>query len=316
MPVDPMLLAAVLGTGVTPPAESKDPVEQRKLAFEYEQAVFPTLGVPGPEAPTEDHIVAVDGYPDVLVRLYYPSEPVAGQALPVCLFFFGGSWRQGGLHHPSVGSLCALRAVRANVVIAAVSYALAPEHPYPTALEQGYAALGWLVREAESLGVDPTRIGVSGQSAGGNLAAALTHLNRDRAKYPLALQILEVPALDLTMTHVDRGAVEFTKEQWAAVRKTVEDYVPKTEDIFTPTVSPLMAFDFSGLPPAYIFTAEADVLRGDGEAYATELAADGVPTSVLRLGGLPHDGLAYERVSSTARVAQAAIADILRSLHT
>ena len=316
MPIDPMLLTAVAGTGVAPPAETKDPEEQRKLAFEYEQAVFPALGLVGPTVPTRDHVLSVDGYPDVLVRLFYPSEPVAGQAIPACLFFFGGSWQQGGLHHPSVAAMCAQRAARANVVMAAVSYALAPEHPYPAALEQGYAALEWLVREAESLGVDPTRICVSGQSAGGNLAAALTHLNRARARHPLALQILEVPALDLTLGHLDRGAVEFTEQQWASLEHIVADYVPRAEDRLTPTVSPLLADNFDGLPPAYIFTAEVDPLRGDGEAYAMELAADGVPAAVTRLIGLPHDGLAYERVSSTARVAQAAVADILRSLHT
>ncbi|QUQ63734.1 alpha/beta hydrolase [Kutzneria sp. CA-103260] len=316
MPLDPMLLAAIVGTGILPPSEAKDPEEQRKLAVEYERAVFPTLGLDGPDAPTKDHVLSMDGYPDVLVRLFYPSEPVAGQAIPACLFFFGGAWRQGGLHHPSVAATCARRAVQANVVVAAVSYALAPEHPYPAALEQGYAALEWLVREGESLGVDPNRIGVSGQSAGGNLTAALTHLNRARARHPLAFQILEVPALDLTMGNLDHDAVELPEEQWASLRQMVDDYAPNAEDVLTPTVSPLLADNFDGLPPAYIFTAEVDPLRGDGEAYAMALAADGVPTAVTRLIGLPHEGPAYERVSSTARVAQAAIVDILRSLHT
>ena len=316
MPIDPTLLAAIADLGVPPPAEADDPQEQRKRAFEYERAVYPHLGPAGPRLPTQDHVVPVDGYPDVPVRLYYPREPTAGAAVPVCLFFFGGAFRQGGLHHPSVAAMCALRASRADVVVAAVSYALAPEHPYPAALEQGYAVLEWLVREAESLGVDRTRIAVSGQSAGGNLAAALTLVNRDRAGHPLALQILEVPGLDLTMQHLDRDAAELTDEQWAALEHSVDQYVPRTEDRLDPRVSPLLADDFEGLPPAYIFTAEVDPLRGDGEAYAAALAGARVPVAAMRLVGLTHDGGAYERVSSTARAAQAAVAEALRTLHT
>ena len=315
MPIDPMLVAALTELGVAPPADSEDPAEQRKSALAYEQAVYPRLGPAGPQLPIRDHVVPVDGYPDVLVRLFYPREPVARAGIPACLFFFGGAWRQGGLHHPSVAAMCALRAARADVVVAAVSYALAPEHPFPAALEQGYAALEWLAREAETLGIDGNRLAVSGQSAGGNIAAALTLVNRARAGHPLALQILEVPSLDLTMKHLDHDAIEITPEQLAGLERVVDQYVG-TADRLDPRLSPLLAEDLRGLPPAYVFTAEVDPLRGDGEAYATALSAAGVPTAALRLNGLPHDGLAYERVSSTARVAQAAVADILRTLHT
>ena len=316
MPIDPNLLAAFAELGVAPPAESDDPQEQRKRAFEYEQAVYPHVGPEGPQLPTRDHVVPVDGYPDVLVRLYYPREPTAGVAVPVCLFFFGGAFRQGGLHHPSVAAMCALRASRADVVVAAVSYALAPEHPFPAALEQGYAVLDWLVREAEPLGIDRSRIAVSGQSSGGNLAAALTLVNRDRAGHPLALQILEVPALDLTMQLLDRAVAGLTDEQWAVLGHVMEQYVPRPEDRLDPRASPLLADTFEGLPPAYIFTAEVDPLRGDGEAYAAALADARVPVVAMRLVGMAHDSAVYERVSSTARAAQAAVAEALRTLHT
>ena len=315
MPIDPILLAAVADLGVLPPADTHDPQEQRKRAYEYELAVYPHLGLAGPQLPTRDHVVPVEGYPDVLVRLHYPGEPAAGALIPVCLFFFGGSWRQGGLHHPSVAALCALRAARADVVIAAVSYALAPEHPYPAALEQGYAVLEWLVREADALGLDQARIAVSGQSAGGNLAAALTVVNRDRAGHPLALQILEVPALDLTLKHLDHDAAAMTEEQLAGVGRIVEDYAPRAADRLDPRVSPLLAGRFDGLPPACIFTAEVDPLRGDGEAYAATLAGAGVPVAAMRMVGMTHDSACYEKVSSTARAAQAAVAEALRTLH-
>jgi acetyl esterase len=316
MPIDALLLAAHAELGVTPPAETADPRVRRQRALEYDQAVYPRLGVPGPDLPVRDHVVPVDGYPDVTVRLFHPREPVPGTTLPVCLFFFGGAWRQGGLHHPSVAAMCALRAARADVVVAAVSYALAPEHPYPAALEQGYAALEWLVREADSLGVDRNRIALSGQSSGGNLVAALTHLNRDRARHPIALQILEVPMLDLTLQHFDRDAMPLSDEEWAGIERVVGDYVPDPGNRLLPTVSPLLAGNFEDLPPAYVVTAEVDLLRGDGEAYAAALAGAGIPVAAIRLVGLTHDGGAYERVSATARAGQAAVAEALRTLHT
>ncbi|GAA4524316.1 alpha/beta hydrolase [Amycolatopsis samaneae] len=316
MPLDPSLFAALAGLGVAPPAEAEDPEEQRKRAYDYECAVYPRLGPPGPELPVREHVVPVEGYPDAPVRLYYPDEPGAGTGLPVCLFFFGGAWRQGGVHHPGVAAQCALRAARAGVVVAAVSYALAPEHPFPAAVEQAYAVLGWLVREAGRLGVDRTRIAVAGQSSGGNIAAALTLVNRDRAGYPLASQILEVPALDLTSGHLDLDAVELTDEQRAGLARVVAQYVPREQDRRDPRASPLLAERFDGLPPAYVFTAEIDPLRGDGEAYAAALAGAGVPVAALRLVGQTHESGVYERVSATARVAQAAIADALRALHS
>ncbi|WP_369214747.1 alpha/beta hydrolase [Streptomyces flavofungini] len=315
MPVDAHLIRALTALGIPAPEPADDPEEQRKAAFEFEQAVYPHLGATAPEVPVREHTVPVEGHPDVLVRLYYPGEPTSGAGLPVCLHFFGGGWRQGGIHHPSVATHCAVRAAEANIVVAAVSYALAPEHPYPTALEQGYAALEWLVREAGALGVDPRRIALSGQSAGANLVAALTHVNRDRARHPLALQILEVPGLDLTLGHVDRDAIEITEAQWGDLEHMIAAYVPRAEDRRSPYASPLLAEDLGGLPSAYILTAECDPFRGDGEAYAAALAAAGVPVAALRLVGLTHEGGLYERASLTARAGQAAITTALRTLH-
>ncbi|HEY4453594.1 MAG TPA: alpha/beta hydrolase fold domain-containing protein [Pseudonocardiaceae bacterium] len=311
MPIDPTLVAALVELGVPMPPESADVVEQRKLAVEYERAVYPRLGLPAPELPIRDHLVPVDGYPDVRVRVFRPRETDA--PLPVCLFFFGGAWRQGGLHHPSVAATCALRAARADVVVAAVDYALAPENPYPAAVEQAYAALEWLVRDAAALGVDPGRIAVAGQSSGANIAAVLTHLNRDRAEHPIALQILEVPCVDLTLAHLDRTAAELTDEQWASLERVIDQYVPSAADRVR--ASPLLATDFAGLPPAHIVTAEVDPLRGDGEAYAAALAGAGVPVAAIRLIGATHESAVYERVSATARAAQAGIAHALRDLH-
>ncbi|GAA4053689.1 alpha/beta hydrolase [Nonomuraea soli] len=308
MAIDPALIAAVAELGVAPPEPSQEPAEYRERALAYEQAIYPALGLPAPEVPTREY--TVDGELPVKVRLFYPRE--AQGRLPVSMFLFGGAWRQSGLHHPYPAALCALRAERANVVIAAVDYALAPENRFPAALEQAYRVLEWLVAEADTLGVDPERIALSGQSSGANLTAALTHVNRDRANHPVALQILEVPALDLTGGHLDFSAGPGSLEDFKLV---VDTYLPPGVAPKDPYVSPLLATSFEGLPPALVITAEHDVLRGDGEAYVTALAAAGVPAAGIRMVGQTHESGMFEQVLLTARIGQAIVTDALRGLH-
>ena len=152
-----------------------------------------------------EHQVEVPGYPSVRVRIYYPTSS-AMLPMPAVLAFFGGAFRIGGIDYPTTDAANRRRAVDAHVAIAAVDYALAPEHRYPVQVEQGYAALVWLFDRAEELGVDASRIGLLGTSAGGNLAAAVALVNRDRAGLPVRLQLLEVPVVDLTGGHLDLGA--------------------------------------------------------------------------------------------------------------
>jgi acetyl esterase len=320
MPIEPAITAALARAGVTPPTPASDPVRQRQLALDYELAIYDHVALRAPETYSQDHVLPVKGHPDVLVRLYYPAKPEPQTRYPVCLAFFGGAFRQGGLSHPAFAETCKLRAHRAGVVIAAVSYALAPEHHFPTPVEQGYAVLEWLVDQGTSVGVDPTRIGVNGGSSGGNIAAALTLMNRDRAHHRLAVQILEVPALDLTGGSLDWSALDGPLRQLAPelereLRSVVDTYVPERADQSLPYASPLLAADHKGLPPAYIFTAENDPLRGDGERYAAVLAAADVPVAAVRLIGHDHGSAVFEKVTATARMAQATVAAALRSLH-
>ncbi|MEV0247116.1 alpha/beta hydrolase fold domain-containing protein [Nocardia sp. NPDC050712] len=313
MPLDATIVRALTELGIPLPEPSSDPHEQRRRAIGFEQAIFPHLGLPGDAVRTSEHLVAVAGYPDVLVRLYYPDATATEH--PVCLFFFGGGFSQGGLHHPAVDAQCARRAAESGVVVAAVSYALAPEHPFPAALEQGSAVLDWLIREAGALGLDPARVALWGQSAGGNLAAALALLNRERAQHHLALQILEVPFLDLTDDPAERDLSEAPEAELAALAMILRWYLPDGTDRRNPLVSPLRAKDFAGLPPAYILTAECDPIRRDGADYAAALADAGVPVSAIQLLGLPHGGALFERVSLTARTAGAVVVAALRTLH-
>jgi acetyl esterase len=165
--------------------------KHRRAALAWDRAELKNVGTPGPDIRTVEHRVDVVGRPAVRVRVYYP--PLTGDApVPAVLAFFGGAFRIGGIDYPTTDAAFRRRAVDAEVIVVAVDYSLAPEHRYPTQVEQGYAALIWLFEHARELGVDPERVGLLGTSAGAGLAAAVSLANRDRAALPLRLQVLEV----------------------------------------------------------------------------------------------------------------------------
>jgi len=178
--------------------------KHRRAALAWDRTELETVGTPGPELRITEHYVPVPGFPDVRVRVYHP--PQHERPVPGVLAFFGGAFRIGGIDYPTTDAAFRRRAHDAGVAIIAVDYALAPEHRYPTQVEQGYACLEWLIAHADELGIDAERIGIAGTSAGGSLAAALTLVNRDRARHPLRLQLLEVPVVDLTGRHLDLRA--------------------------------------------------------------------------------------------------------------
>ena len=235
------------------------------------------------------------------------------------LAFFGGAFRIGGIDYPTTDAANRRRAVDAHVAIAAVDYALAPEHHYPVQVEQGYAALVWLFDRAEQLGVDASRIGLLGTSAGGNLAAAVALLNRDRAGLPVRLQLLEVPVVDLTGGHLDLGATRgLGIPRPLAIRElrsVARTYLAHQDDAREPYASPLRAESHAGLPPALILTAEYDPLRGDGDAYAFALRRAGVDASVVRYQGVTHDVAIFSGALPAARRWHDDVIAGLRRLH-
>ncbi|MBX6389703.1 MAG: alpha/beta hydrolase [Frankia sp.] len=241
---------------------------------------------PGPEVhDVTDHLVAVAGG-EIRVRLYRPS---AAAPLPAHLSLHGGGWWQGSIDDLIVDALCRQRAQEGGVVVASVDYRLAPEHPYPTGLDDAWAALTWLVGNADGLGVDAGNVSVGGNSAGANLAAALALRARDAGGPPLVLQLLEVPALDLTLETARRAAAASgSQDMTEQLAVAVAHYLPNPRDARQPLVSPLFADDLAGLPPAVIMTAEHDPLRLDGELYATRLAEAGVATRHLHQAGALH----------------------------
>ncbi len=296
---------------------SKARARHRRAARAWDRDELKNAGTPGPDLPIEEHFVPVDGYPDVRVRVYRPSAD--GRSRPGVLHFFGGGFRIGGIDYPTTDAACRRRAAEADVVVVAVDYALAPEHRYPTQVEQGHAALEWLARSGAELGVDVTRIALSGTSAGGGIAAAVALMNRDRRAHAVRLQVLEVPVTDLTGRHIDFvptwrmgvPALLVLRE----LRSIARTYLGDTSRAREPYASPLRAADHAGLPPTLIVTAEYDNLRRDGAAYGQALRRAGVEATVVRYLGVGHDTPIYTGVLPASRTWHEQIVTALRGLH-
>ncbi|WP_430331082.1 alpha/beta hydrolase [Rhodococcus sp. ACT016] len=230
-----------------------------------------TLFIPGPAGP-------------VPARLFRP-EGLASDA-PLVVYFHGGGFVLGSLD--SHDCLCRFLAQHAEVAVLAVDYRLAPEHVFPAAVDDAVAAFRFAVDNAAALGIDPNRVAVAGDSAGGNLAAVVCQLTRDDAVRP-AFQVLFFPWLDMT---TKRRSYQLFSDGFFLTEAQMDwytrHYVPSESDRTDPRASPVLAEDLSGLPPAYIALAGFDVLRDEGVEYAERLRAAGVPTTLRVHRGLVH----------------------------
>ncbi|MBE7953899.1 alpha/beta hydrolase [Microbacterium oxydans] len=302
-------------------SEPADPAGRRRVAAQNDDAVSAALGITPLPTTTEDHIVPVDGHPDVRVRVYWPGEERTppGSGLPVLVYFYGGGFTIAGIDWVSWDARFRVRAHDAGIVIVAADYAHAPEERFPTQPEQCWSAFEWTHAHAEELGASPERIAIGGASSGGDLAAAVTLMNRDRSAHPIALQLLENPALDLTMGHADMSGIDARMPGVivrAVGRTLVRQYVgDDAAAARRPYASPLRAASHEGLPPALILTSELDPLRGDGEAYARALSAAGVPVTAMRFIGQTHGSLGSTGFVPSADVAHRLVVSELRTLH-
>jgi len=253
------------------------PVEQMSIAearAEYD-AFLPLLG--GKPAPVGGIVDRTFDGPAgrMRVRIYRPAGSVA-RLLPTILYLHGGGWVMGSLEGYDLSSrfFCA----RSGCALVSVDYRLAPEHKFPAAIDDAVAAYRWLATNAVALGIDPARIVVAGDSAGGNIAAAATRLLRDEPRPP-CLQWLMYPVTDLRM---DSASYESCGEGFMLTRAGMEwfrnHYLNDPSEIDDPRASPLRADDLAGVAPALIFTAGFDPLRDEGRAYADRLSAAGVKT--------------------------------------
>ncbi len=220
---------------------------------------------------------------EVGVRVYRPE---AAEMLPIVVFLHGGGWVIGDIE--SHDAVCHQLATRVPAVVVSVDYRLAPEHRYPAALEDCYAATLWAHRHAGELGADAHRMAVAGDSAGGNLSALVALRCRDEGGPRLAFQLLVYPATDLTCSfpsHVENGQGYLLTSD--AMAWFLDHYIDERERT-SPGASPHFVEDLSGLPPALVITAEFDPLRDEGEAYAERLRAAGVPATSTRYPGMIH----------------------------
>ncbi|GII79498.1 esterase [Sphaerisporangium rufum] len=280
-----------------PKADLTDPLAEREN-FAGLAAAIPAPDTTGMEI--EERTVPAD--PEVAVRIYRPN-----QARGAIVWLHGGGFVMGDLstEHPWAARI----AGTAAAVVISVNYRLAPENPFPAALDDAYAVLTWTAEHAADLGLDPERIAVGGHSAGANLAAAVALRARDRQGPPIRFQLLNQPQLD------DRQETwsqrNFTGTPWMTREKATAAWRHLLgSEPATPYAAPARAADLSGLPPAYIATAEFDPLRDEGIAYAMRLLEAGVSVELHQWSGTFHGSQAL----LSAEVSQRQNAEVAAAL--
>jgi acetyl esterase len=249
------------------------------------------------------------------VRYYHPSTRPGPIALPALVYFHGGGFVIGNIE--SHDRLCRELCVQANCVVISVDYRLAPEHRYPAAGLDCLAATRWVHSHAAHLGIDPTRIAVGGDSAGGQLAAVTTLALRDDPQLKLAFQLLIYPVTDVLMTSdsIERNGQGYILGKLDLVY-FYQHYFENEADKADPMASPLRAPDLSGLPPALVLTAGYDPLHDEGYAYADALSNAGVPTQYICFARQVHGFILMGKLIDEANFAVSTCALALRrALH-
>jgi acetyl esterase len=308
MPIDPELgaMLAFLAASGTPPMSQQTPqearagfralsVDLRDPALLPEMAQVEDATVPGPAG-------------QIPVRIYRPTPSDAdAAAVPTVAFFHGGGWVIGDIDTHDL--TCRTIARDTGSVVVSVDYRLAPEHPYPAAVEDALAATRWMVEHLTELGGNDV-LGVAGDSAGGNLAAVVAQEMRDRVR----AQLLIYPATDVPGDHASRTEngegffLDTATKTWF-----MQQYVPADADLTDPRLSPLYG-DLAGLAPAVVVVAELDPLRDEGKAYADALAGAGVPVSLRAFDGLIHGFVDMGRYSQAAQAAVTETFSLFRGL--
>lgn len=289
-----------------PPLASLTPAEARIGSA----ARFKALGgEPEALARVEDHFVPGPAG-DIPVRLYAGEQ---GGLRPALIYFHGGGFVLGNLdtHDP----ICRALAKESGATVIAVDYRLAPEHKFPAAVEDAHAVTKWLGANAQRLGIDPNRIAIGGDSAGGDLATVIAMRCRDAGGPPLAMQVLIYPVID--MSGFETASYRELSEGYFLGRAEMlwfaDHYLPSREAGRNPEASPLLAPDLTRLPPALVITAEFDPLRDEGEAYARRLQQAGVPVTLTRYPGTIHGFVVMRGVLNSGRQAIREVAQFIRT---
>jgi acetyl esterase len=309
MPLDPQAQAYLdqMAALNAPPLYTLTP-EFIRQATRMQRAM---LGEPEPVANVETRVIPGPAG-DIPIRIYTPS---GNGPFPVLVFFHGGGWVICDLD--THDDICRSLTNQAACIVVSVDYRLAPEHKFPAAPEDCYAATCWVAGNAAQLNGDPSRIAAGGDSAGGNLAAVISQMARDQGGPSLVFQLLIYPATDFkatTPSSEENARGYFLEKQdmiWF-----MNHYLNGEEDKLNPLASPLKASDLSGLPPALIITAQYDPLRDEGELYGQQLKAAGVPVTMSRYNGMIHGFLSMAAVLDQGKQAIAECASALRAAFT
>jgi acetyl esterase/lipase len=282
MALDPQAKALLdqMAAGGVPALNTLSPVDARKM-FDM---MIQLLGMkPQPVFKVEDRQIPGPAG-QIRVRVYTPE---GNTPFPILVFFHGGGFVIGSVE--LYDEFCRELTNGIGCVVVSVDYRLAPEHKFPAAVEDCYAATKWVAENASSIGGNASHIAVNGDSAGGNLAAVVAQIARDSKKLPLVYQVLIYP---VTGAGYD---TQSARENAIGYFLTKDDmmwfdslYLRNDADRANPRVAPLRAKTLSGLPPALVITAEFDLLRDDGEAYADKLRQSGVPVVCTRYNGMIH----------------------------
>jgi acetyl esterase/lipase len=300
--LEPASQALVEATAKPPFLYELTPTEARAVLDELQAAPIDKL-------PVIDRWATVPAdVGDVRVRIVRPPDAIG--TLPVILYMHGGGWVLGNAktHDRLVREL----AVGTGAAVVFVEYDRSPEARYPVAIEQGYAAAQWIVREGAANQLDPNRIAVAGDSVGGNMTAARTLMAAERGDVRFVHQSLYYPVTDAAM---DTGSYEQFADGFFLTARMMawfwDAYEPGVERRMEPLASPLRASEeqLAGLPPALVIVGEADVLRDEGEAYAARLRGAGTAVTAVRYDGITHDFMMLNPLSDThatrAAIAQA-----------
>ena len=292
MPVHPLARDLIAQMSALPPLETLTVEEARERAMEMTRRMGPgepvaavrELAAPGPGG-------------EIPIRVYYPA---GDGPFPALVFFHGGGWVVGNLE--TADAWCRAVTNAAGCALASVNYRHAPEHKYPAAAEDAGAATRWVADNADRLNLDAARLGVAGSSAGGSLAIVAALQARAAGRPALCCQVLNVPVADFSFeTASYRRNADGYGLTLNAMRWFWDHYLARPEDGAAPHASPLRAPDFSGLPPAFVATAEFDPLLDEGAALAERLRAAGVPVEYRRYDGMIHMFLGPDAIPDLAR---------------
>jgi acetyl esterase len=302
---------ALLDKAVAANVPGPDQVPAQEARDIYKRSRLP-LQPPKPELALIRDFEIDGGHGPLTLREFRPHQSQTQIAIPALMYFHGGGWVIGDIE--THDTLCRQLAVGSGAVIYSVNYSKSPEHRFPVAVDECIAATCYVLEHCAALGIDAARIGVGGDSAGGNLATVVALALRDQLNKPLVCQLLIYPVTDLRLASdsIDRYASGYGLTS-AAMRYFRDVYLRTELDQLDSRASPLLATDLSKLPPALVLTAGFDPLRDEGRAYADALSAAGNQVQYVCFERQIHGFIIMGGIIDEANTAVALCADYLRT---